>query len=332
MSKEFSQKLVLSAFFLALIVVSLGAYTRLTNSGLGCPDWPGCYGHWVVPKQLADTEAINRFTAPVSLSKAWTEMVHRYCAGFLGLLIFVISLCMFFSVHFTKQQKITALSLLLIVLVQACLGMWTVTLQLLPLVVMGHLMGGVLLVSTLWWHYLNLSKPTSFFEEATKISALNKGLLILTLFFLVVQIALGGWVSANYSALSCIGFPRCNTLWWPNMDFLRAYDLFAPMGINYEGGQLSGPARTAIHMGHRLGALVVSFLLISCVFSFYKKGDFAKRCTSVLVSLLALQITLGIINVTQFVPLWGALMHNSVAVLLLLTLLTLIHRCFKRTL
>lgn len=292
----------------ALCVVMLGAYTRLTNAGLGCPDWPGCYGHMVVEANVVES------------TKAWTEMIHRYLAGTLGLIILGVTLSSFFQ---APLRKIRGLMLLLsgLVVFQAALGMWTVTWKLHPTVVMSHLLGGILIFNLLWLAYLNL---TSEDYVPPKVPAFKHALqLAATLVF--IQIALGGWTSANYAALACPDFPTCGGTFWPALHLRDAFQLIHPIGANYEGGLFSSDIRQTIHFIHRLGALCVATVLL-IVGGLSLKTPSLRPAAWTMMSLLMVQIILGILNVVAQLPLPIAVLHNGVAALLSAAAVTL---CFR---
>lgn len=313
-------RIVSIAVVLAFIVVILGAYTRLTNAGLGCPDWPGCYGHLVVPQsQGVDTAASEQTIEPV---KAWTEMIHRYAAGTLALLIGFLA----FRASALRLQKVKApfylpIFLVCLVLFQAALGMWTVTLKLLPIVVMGHLLGGILIFSCLCQLRLRVSNI-----EPVYLPCLHKAILLGTI-LLFLQIALGGWVSANYAGISCIGFPRCNGQWWISFNFKEVFNLFPRIGPNYQGGILDNEVRAAIQMVHRFGALVNTMYLGLLSFIILKQisNSCIRRLGVALIILLLVQISLGIINVLYLLPLSTAVAHNALAALLFATMLMLLY-------
>jgi len=240
--------LPLLASLLAFVVIVLGAYTRLTDSGLGCPDWPGCYGKVLAPQSQHQISAaqVNFPGAVVVPHKAKNEMLHRYVAGSLGVLI----LSLLFVAWRVRDIKLPLL-IFGLVFFQAALGRYTVTLKLLPQVVMAHLLGGLTLLCLLWWLQLkwrDASAP-NYQSPYLKWAA--------ALAFLVVfaQIALGAWVSANYAGLACVGFPDCNGQHMPVLNFHKAFMLFSPNGVNYEGGVLDSTARITIQMVHRMGAL-----------------------------------------------------------------------------
>lgn len=302
------RRLLLLACVFALCVVMLGAYTRLTNAGLGCPDWPGCYGHMVVEANVVES------------TKAWTEMIHRYFAGTLGLLIGGLTLTSCFS---AKLRAVHRLLLLLsgLVIFQAALGMWTVTWKLHPTVVMAHLLGGILIFNLLWLAYLKSSSGDLNVEKSHGFKvALRAGVILVFL-----QIALGGWTSANYAALACTDFPTCQGAWWPSLHIEEAFQVLHPIGANYEGGVFSSDVRQTIHFIHRLGALCVATVLLILAGMSLNTPALRPAALSVL-SLLIIQIMLGISNVIYQLPLPVAVLHNGVAALLLAAMVTL---CFR---
>jgi cytochrome c oxidase assembly protein subunit 15 len=315
-------RVALFATLLALTVVLLGVYTRLTHAGLGCPDWPGCYGFIGVPlkdHQLAHAE-LHFPDAPVETEKAWNEMVHRYFAGSLGLVILGL------AIHALRlrgrEQQPLKLPLLLLALVtmQAAFGMWTVTLKLWPQVVTAHLLGGFATLALLFLLTLRLSG--SFPAQA--VSSSLRVLAGFALLLVIGQIALGGWVSSNYAAVACVDLPTCHGEWWPAMDFANGFHLTQHIGPNYLGGQLDSDARTAIHVSHRLGALLVTLVLLVLAWRLRSQG--LSRLAGLLVLALAVQISLGISNVLLQLPLAVAVAHNIGGACLLLVLVLINYR------
>ncbi|HEX4044610.1 MAG TPA: COX15/CtaA family protein [Gammaproteobacteria bacterium] len=304
-------QLALVTCLLIFVVIVLGAYTRLTDAGLSCPDWPNCYGYLTAPHTEAQLQqAAQQYPGtPVDIKKAWTEMTHRYFAGFAGLFIIALSL----SILFARKAKdlksiLIAISLLLLLGVQVTLGMLTVTEQLKPMIVLSHLLTGLSILCLLWWIYLDLYMH----DEGLITSAKTIRTPWLWLAFLIVtgQIILGGWVSTHYAGLACIDFPYCNNQLLPTLKWhLWDSDLIT------------------IHMLHRIGALItavyVGLLGISLLFnpSFRAIGI----C---ILALLLIQLTLGIANIILLRPVWIALLHHAVAVLLLLTLLTALVKAY----
>src|SRR5574340_476827 len=299
------RKLILAALILAFGVVSLGAYVRLSDAGLGCPDWPGCYGK-LTPHQAADdinAELAERPNGPVSHAKAWKEMVHRYFAGTLGLL------------------------LLGLIVFQALLGMWTVTQLLKPLVVTAHLLGGMTTLSLLLWLWLRERGRFGHVYDA-RIDSLRAA-ATLGLALVVTQIALGGWVSTNYAALACTDFPMCQGVWMPAMDFEPGFTLHRELGETATGDLLPMTALTAIHWAHRVMALIVALYLGWLVLRLLRAPGYAGMAL-VVGSLLALQVSLGISNVLLSLPLAVAVAHNAGAALLLASLVWLNSRIYRR--
>ena len=311
------------AFLLSFLVILLGAYTRLKDAGLGCPDWPGCYGKLTLPKQ--PTQLVNGPYVGQTLipAKAWPEMIHRYAAATLVLLSFAAVVLIIYKYKIPQQPVWIATALLFLLFFQGLLGKWTVTLQLHPLIVMSHLLGGLALLSLLWLLILRL---TRLFKS--RCSAQEEKLrpwATLGLLLIVIQITLGGWTSANYAAFVCPDFPLCQDQWWPSMNFSEAFHLWFNTNINYEGGILSHTARTAIQMSHRIMAVITSIYLGLLVYKLFSvtKRNFLRSLAVLLALLLVTQISLGALNVLWMLPLPIAMAHNAVAGLLLLTLITL---------
>ncbi len=319
-------RLALVATLLAVVVVLLGAYTRLTHAGLGCPDWPGCYGFLAVPmSEQAQSLAALRFPdAPIEVHKGWNEMVHRYFAGALGLVILGLAVQALRRRSQPGQPVKLPLLLLAVVITQAAFGMWTVTLQLWPQVVTAHLLGGFTTLSLLFLLTLRLSGRRPVTQP---IPARIRALAMLGLLAVIGQVALGGWVSSNYAAVACTDFPTCHGEWWPEMDFANAFNLtHHDIGPNYLGGMLYGEARTAIHLTHRLGALTVTLLLLILSWQLWRNG--LSRLATLLLATLALQVGLGISNVLLNLPLAVAVAHNGGGALLLLVTVLINHRLF----
>ncbi|WP_374438461.1 COX15/CtaA family protein [Pseudomonas panipatensis] len=310
------------ATVLALLVVMLGAYTRLTHAGLGCPDWPGCYGFIHVPSneaQVAHAEA--RFPdAPLEAQKGWNEMIHRYFAGSLALLIVGLAVHALRRRGRDGQPLRLPLLLLGVVLAQAAFGMWTVTLKLWPQVVTAHLLGGFTTLSLLFLLSLRLSG--AFPARSLPVSL--RLLAGVALLLVIGQIALGGWVSSNYAAVACIDLPTCHGQWWPAMDFSNGFHLSQHIGPNYLGGQLDSEARTAIHLTHRIGALCVGSVVLLLAWRLQRVGMI--RLTALMLLALAVQIGLGISNVLLHLPLTIAVTHNLGGACLLLTLVLVNYR------
>ena len=324
LNKIFSN-IIRLATALAFLVVVLGAYVRLSDAGLGCPDWPGCYGQLIVPLDAQEAQSLEHDykERPLEHDKAWKEMVHRYAAGTLGLLILLLVLAAWKNRAKPGQPVITSGILLVLVIFQALLGMWTVTLLLKPVIVMGHLLGGMLILSLLFWLMLRLSHGIGHPAPASRslLPWALSGIVVVA-----VQISLGGWTSANYAALVCPDFPMCQGSWWPPMDFAEGFRLWRGLGIDYEGGVLGADARTAIHVSHRLGALLSLLVITAVALRAIRDNNRQVSKTGIaLLLLLLIQIGLGITNVVQLLPLPVAVAHNGVAALLLLCLVTLLN-------
>ena len=317
-------RLAVFATLLAVVVVLLGAYTRLTHAGLGCPDWPGCYGFLAVPmSEHKQALAAERFPdAPVEAQKGWNEMIHRYFAGALGLLILGLALHALVRRGRDGQPLKLPLLLLAVVIAQAAFGMWTVTLKLWPQVVTAHLLGGFTTLSLLFLLCLRLSGRLP--ALAAPVPARLRLFAFAAMLLVIGQIALGGWVSSNYAAVACIDLPTCHGEWWPRMDFANGFHLTQHIGPNYLGGLLYGEARTAIHVTHRLGALSVTLVLLVLAGMLWRHG--LGRLTGLLLAALALQVGLGISNVVFNLPLAVAVAHNGGGAALLLVLVLVNYR------
>ncbi len=320
----------IAAFSLCLGVVVLGAYVRLSNAGLGCPDWPGCYGHLTPNGAAADERTASAPLAgrPLDVGKAWREMLHRYAAGTLGALIIVLAAM---GIAWRRERIVPSglvMALPAIVILQGLLGRLTVTWQLKPLIVSLHLLFGFTTLSLLWWLVLTLglrrrgerSQPTVVTGAGRAVA---RRLALAGLMTLALQIALGGWTSSNYAAIACPDLPTCQGRWWPQADFRSAYVLWRGLGINYEGGVLDNPARVAIHLSHRLGALAVSLVLLTAALAALRLHGRPAAAGGLLLGLLLLQLTIGVAMVLRGFPLWLATAHNAGAALLLLATLAL---------
>ncbi len=385
--------LAIFAVFAAFIVIAFGAFTRLADAGLGCPDWPTCYGHVLWPQTDAQVDAANTVfnETPVEMDKTWPEQVHRLFASSLGLISLIlfglaarnnedkvqnrwmgacvvllvlalvakiglkmtwsygaeamhdagdvivglIVLALFGVIVYAGKRfestdsavKLTAF-LVGFVILQGLFGMWTVTLKVWPQVVTLHLLGGFTVVSIIWLLVQRL-KAWSWVlpsEEARKLVPL-KSLAKLGLLIVFLQIALGGWTTSNYAAVACPDLPTCQTQWWPDMDFATGFDVFQEIGPNYLGGQMENEARVAIHMAHRIGAIVTTLFLFFLFFRLLQTGSSkAVQLGLVMMGVLILQVALGLSNILFHFPLSVAVLHNGVGAVLLLVLVTLNHR------
>ena len=357
------------AVALALGVIVFGAFVRLSNAGMSCPDWPTCYGRaaWPTAANDAADHAATAIRA-VEPHKAWREQFHRMIAGALGVLVLALALLtarkrrlgivqvaaaatlVALAIPLYMQGQHVAASLLaaageaillvaalrwsnvdlaragaltlMVIVFQALLGMWTVTWLLKPVVVMAHLLGGLLTFSLLVWMAWRATGVPIRLAEAVAV----RRLVIAAIVLLGVQIALGGWTSANYAALACgTDFPTCNRQWWPAMDFREAFVLWRGLGIDYEGGVLGGQALVAVQVAHRMMAVVVFVYLLGLAGRLLRTPGMRGWATMLVVLTLA-QVALGITNVKLSLPLWAAVAHNAGAVLLLFVLVTLLAR------
>lgn len=366
------------AVALTLCVVVFGAFVRLSDAGLSCPDWPTCYGRAAWPQAASE---VNDHAAsairPFETHKAWREQVHRMLAGSLGVLVLLLAVLaarkrrygiaqiavasllvvaaiplymrgehgaasalailgetflLFAALRWsnTDLARTGALTLAVIIF-QALLGMWTVTWLLKPIVVMGHLLGGLTTFALLtWMAWRAIGRPIIVVEAGILKRWVIAGLLLLGL-----QIALGGWVSANYAALSCgagswsaDNFPKCVGQWWPPHDFREGFVLWRGVGVDYEGGVLDGASRIAIQMAHRIVAVVLAlYLLTFAVRLLYTPG--MRSWSTALIVLVVAQVSLGILNVKLALPLHVAVAHNAGAALLLFVLVSLLARLRK---
>lgn len=324
-----------AAFALCLCVVVLGAYVRLSSAGLGCPDWPGCYGHLTPAAAAADAHTLAAPLAgrALNVGKAWREMIHRYAAGTLATLIVVLAL----MTALWRRERIVplgyTLALTAIVMFQAILGALTVTRQLKPLIVTAHLLFGLTTLSLLWWLALTVQWRRSVSPDVSPGAApraetalrVARATALIGLCALALQIALGGWTSSNYAAIACPDLPTCQGSWWPNADFRSAYVLWRDLDVDYTGGVLDNPARIAIHLTHRLGAMTASLLLLIAALAALRIRQMpgVRRCAVLVLCALALQLLIGTSMVWRGFPLWLATAHNAGAALLLLATLAL---------
>lgn len=300
------------AIALAVLVILLGAYTRLTDAGLACPDWPGCYGSLAIPQQAHAEQATLLYPdSPLEPHKARSEMVHRYLAGALGCLIAAL-----FVLGWRAGGRLRLLSgaLLVLVIGQAALGMWTVTLALHPLVVTTHLLGGFAILTLLWLYRVELIRDPAHSPIVSGAGLPWLGNLACGV--LLIQIALGGWTSSNYAAMACAEFPLCHFGWQQQLDWDEAFHL--PIGhVSYEFGVLGKEARQTIHIAHRLGAMATALLVGAFALCLIRHGSPLRGLGTLLLTLLLIQIVLGLANVHLALPLANALAHNLVGAHLL---------------
>ncbi|QHI99409.1 heme A synthase [Xylophilus rhododendri] len=322
------QALTVLTLFLTFDLVMFGAFTRLTDSGLGCPDWPGCYGeaHPVAAHaQISAAEAAMP-EGPVTHRKAWVEMVHRYLATGVGVLIIALAIATWRA---WRRQRLQGgavppvhpawpIATLFWVCVQGAFGAWTVTLKLFPAIVVMHLAGGIVLLAML---ALQAARHglAQLGLAPVRISAAQRGLLWVTLAAVCLQVLLGGWVSTNYAVLVCDGFPTCQGQWWPPMDFARGFELWRPLGQLADGSPIDFAALTAIHYMHRLFAYVVFVLLIAVAVRLWRVEGL-RRPVATIAGLAALQLATGLSNVILDWPLVAAVLHTGGAAALVAAL------------
>lgn len=322
-------RLAMIAAIIAFCVIVLGAWVRLSHAGLGCPDWPGCYGQLTWPDAMEEIATANQAfpERPFESNKAWREMVHRYLAGSLMLLVFAMSWLTWRGPEALRKFRLLTTTLVVLIILQALLGMWTVTLKLKPIIVMAHLLGGLTSFSIILW--LMFSSRRQFADKPSMSIRRMRGSIMTAIVILGMQIALGGWTSANYAALACPDVPTCGGQWWPDADFREGFILWREIGVNYEGGLLDQQSRVAIHLVHRIGAVVTLLVLITLAFRLLKIPRL-RTGGQILMSLVLAQFTLGIFNVVLYLPLPNAVAHNAGAALLLATLLGLLNRTSTR--
>jgi heme a synthase len=321
----------LTAFtlFLTFDLIVFGAFTRLSDSGLGCPDWPGCYGQ-VTPlgaAQHIDAAQAQWSNGPVTWSKAWIEMIHRYLAMTVGVLVLAIA-AVSWREHWVGQKPGDrrvpvspwwAMLSLVWVAVQGLFGKLTVTLKLYPAIVTLHLLGGLLLLALLAMQHQAIRQHRLVIAPGLRRAA------IAAMAVLVLQVALGGWVSSNYAVLACNGFPQCNGSWWPASNFAQGFTVLRGLGEGGQGTGLTVEALVAIHLAHRAFAVVAALALLALAWALWRAGGApARRFGMGLALLLLAQLLSGLSNVVLGWPLFAALMHSAGAAALVLTLTTLI--------
>jgi len=318
-------KVVFLACLLAVVVIMLGAFTRLVDAGLGCPDWPGCYGQLTWPMTESEIITANKAfpDAPVETDKAWPEMVHRYFAGALGLLaIIIVSLVIRAKKHRPQAPLKHAIFLLAFVILQGLFGMWTVTLKLWPQVVTAHLLGGFITLTTLWLLFLRLrQRPWLALSMYVVQYRQLRFLALLGLVTVTLQIILGGWTTSNYAAVACPDLPTCQGQWLPETNFVTAFNIAQQVGPNYLGGALDNTARVTIHFMHRIGAIVTSIIVLMVIYRLFNiEHHQAKRFGYWILTVLVAQILLGLSNIYFQFPVSVAVLHNIVGAILLVSM------------
>lgn len=307
-------RLTLMGTLFTAVVMLVGAWTRLVDAGLGCPDWPGCYGKLLVPDN--DLATLRHPDVPLEPFKAWVEMIHRYIASMLGLVVLsVVALGWPLRQRSGYPWRLSVM-LLAVIMLQGAFGAFTVTLQLWPQVVTLHLLGGLSVLLLFFWLHLRLR-----YTHRSPINAPHRTnfLWAIAASLLVAQLALGGWVSSNYAGIACQGFPTCNGQWWPELDLSEGFHLTQTVGPNYLHGQLHAAARTAIHIIHRLGALILGVGLLALWWR-HRHWQHVAKPLALVITLYAMQALLGIANVLLWLPLWLALLHTAGAIVLSLGL------------
>jgi len=318
--------LTVLTLFLTFDLVVFGAFTRLTDSGLGCPDWPGCYGEahpFAASEQIAAAEAAQP-TGPVTRDKAWIEMVHRYLAMAVGALILVIAALSLRARRELPFSIAWPVATLVWVIVQGLFGRYTVTLKLYPAIVTLHLLGGLILLGLL------AMQAERYRGRTMALGGTARALLAAALPLLLVQVLLGAWVSTNYAVLACRGFPQCNGEWWPSaMDAAQGFTVLRHLGRAGEGSFLPAEALVAIHWAHRVFAVVLAGALLSLATALWRQpGRTGRAAAQALAGLTLLQIASGAANVVLNWPLVAALMHTAGAAALAWLLVALQVRAF----
>ncbi len=324
MENKWFLRLSITACCLAFVVIVLGAYVRLSNAGLGCPDWPGCFGQLTAPDEHHEIQqAVNLYPhLEVDPAKAWKEMIHRYFASTLGLLILIMAWLAWRNRKSSQQQVVLPFVLVVLVIFQGLLGMWTVTQLVRPTIVTLHLLTGLLTLSLLFLLCLKQSRLWQQVLATSDCPASVRRLAKAGLLVLVIQLFLGGWTSTNYVALHCPDFPTCQGKWIPETHFDEAFVFFKDPTINYEGGTLPLQAGVTVHFMHRLGALL-TFIVLSLLAGLLiikTRNTITRRLGVLVFAVLCVQVSLGIANVLLILPLPVAVSHNGFAALLLLSL------------
>ena len=304
------------------IVIGLGAWTRLADAGLGCPDWPGCYGFVTfptTPDEIAIAESLYP-DSPVEIDKIIPEVVHRYFAASLGLL----AIALVFIAFKEGKMKSESLALLLIIIGQGIFGYLTVSLKLHPLIVTSHLFGAMIVTSLFLVIFMKSLRVTNSYLILVR----NRPYIIIGFALIIFQIFLGAWTSTNYAARACLDLPYCQGQLIPNTNFEEGFNLFQSIGPNYLYGQMSNEARVAIHLTHRIGAIIVFFYSIFLAIKLWSNET--KAIVLGFLSILGIQIFLGVNNILSSLPLWNAVAHNIVGVMLFLSFVVMTFLGFRR--
>ena len=305
------------------VVIGLGAWTRLADAGLGCPDWPGCYGFVTfptTPDEIAIAENLYP-DSPVEIDKIIPEVVHRWFAASLGLL----AIALLFIAFRENKLKVESATLLLVIIGQGIFGYLTVSLKLHPLIVTSHLFGAMIATSLFLVIFMKSLKISKTYDVLVR----NKTLIIIGFVLIIFQIFLGAWTSTNYAARACLDLPYCQGQLVPDVNFKEGFNLFQSIGPNYLYGQMSNEARVAIHLTHRIGAIVVFFYSLFMAFKLWSTET--KPIIMGFLVVLFTQVFLGVNNVLSSLPLWNAVAHNIVGVMLFLSFVIMTFLGFRRT-
>lgn len=313
--------LLLATIAMTFALIVLGAYVRLSDAGLGCPDWPGCYGHATVIHASEHITAAQEANpdGPVTFAKAWKEMIHRYFAGIVGLFILAIAALAWRHRREVGASPVLATVLVGVLFLQAMFGKWTVTMLLKPAIVTGHLIGGLTVLTLLVWLYARTRGPAM-----PTVSPATRALAVVAFVVLAMQISLGGWVSTNYAALACTDLPTCHGEWVPQMDIRNGFHIVRELGQSADGETLTMDALTAIHWMHRVGAIVAALVIGALGFALRAAGH--RQLGTALLGVLALQIMLGLANVWFSLPLPLAAAHNGGAAALVILMVLINYR------
>ena len=318
------QALMVLTLFLTFDLVMFGAFTRLTDSGLGCPDWPGCYGN---ASPIGAREEISAAqdampTGPVTHGKAWVEMIHRYLASAVGVLIIAINVGVWRQKRQWQREGRTgdeplhpgwAVATLVWVCLQGVFGAWTVTMKLFPAIVTLHLIGGLVLLALLCAQAVRQVRTVQGVQPV-QLPVNLRWAMVAALALVWIQVALGGWVSTNYAVLACTTFPTCQGSWWPAMDFAQGFEIWRPLGLLKDGSHIGFAALTAIHYVHRLFAYLVLVVLVVLGLRMLRAGDSTHPVAAQgrwLLVLAALQLVTGLSNVILDWPLAAAVLHTG---------------------
>jgi heme a synthase len=316
------RKLTLLTVFLTFDLTLFGAFTRLTDSGLGCPDWPGCYGQStpIGAKAQISAEQAAMPTGPVTHQKAWIEMIHRYLASGVGVLILVLAISSWMERKRIAVSPWWPIATLVWVCIQGAFGALTVTMKLFPAIVTMHLMGAMVLLALLQAQAVKYEQGAKAFG----VSSGTRAVLLAGFALLILQIALGGWVSTNYAVLACAEFPMCQGVWVPPMDMKQGFEIWRELGQTGQGSAIALPALTAIHVVHRVFAFVVFGVLGYAAWLIYKQGQ--KQAAAWIAGLLLWQLTTGLSNVVLGWPLIAAVSHTGGAAGLVLVCVSALMR------